>query len=222
MKPLILALSLAARLSAAALPLFNTGPDASNNPLGPANSTSKPNLLETHFSLISGTGIATTFLTRWQAPYYSEIGLNARWISPAFQQAGAATSFPSENANYFLEQTFDMTPFDISTASLSGFFAADNCAEISLNSTILATTGGSCSGTSPSANFMTLTAFSATASAFNPGNNFLRINYFNYLGPGAVLVTGLQGTADPAVPEPATYALIGASLIAIQIKRRLK
>ena len=215
MKPLILALTLAASLSAATIPLFNTGTNASNNALG------TPGFTESHFSLIGTTGTANAFLTRWQAPYYSETGLNARWISPAIVQAGAAPSFPWEFATYTLEQSFDMTPFDISTASLSGLFAADNCAVISLNTTVLATTGGTCNGTSPSANFTTLTPFSATSGAFNATNNVLRINFFNYGGPGAVLVTRLEGTADPAVPEPATYALIGASLIAIQIKRRL-
>ena len=215
MKPLILAIAMAASLSAATIPLFNTGTDASNNALP------TPGFAETHFSLVSGTGLANTFLTRFQAPYYSETGLNSRWISPAIAQGGGVPSFPSENASYLLEQTFDMTPFDISTATLSGFFAADNCAVISLNTTTLATTGGICNGSSPSANFTSLTPFSATASAFIPGTNTLRINYFNYLGPGALLVTGLEGTADPAVPEPATYALIGASLIAIQLKRRL-
>ena len=216
MKPLILALAMAASLSAAVIPLFNTGTDASNNQLP------TPGASEIHFSLISGTGAANTFLTRYQLPYYSEASLNARWISPAVSQGGGVPSFPSENASYLLEQTFDMTPFDITTATLAGFFAADNCAVISLNTTTLATTGGTCNGTSPSTNFTTLTPFSATASAFIPGTNTLRINYFNYLGPGALLVTGLEGTADPAVPEPATYALIGASLVAIQLMKRLK
>ncbi len=216
MKPLILALSMAASLSAAAIPLFNTGTDASNNPLGPPNST--PPLPETHFSLISGP--ANLFLTRWQVPYFSEATLNARWISPAIQQGNAPPSFTGATASYVLAQTFDMAPFDISTATLSGFFAADNCAVIRLNTTILATTGGVCNGTSPSANFTSLTPFSASSSAFISGTNTLRIDFFNYSGPAAVLVTGLEGTADP-VPEPATYALIGASLIAIQLRRKL-
>jgi hypothetical protein len=223
MRTIFLAMALATTLSAASIPLFNTGTDAANNALGPANSTSKPNLMEAHFSLISGPSPANVFLTRWQSPYFSETGLNARWISPAVIQAGASTppSFPNSSGTYVLQQTFDMTPFDISTASLSGRIGADNCATIRLNTTILASTGGSCSGGNPTSNFTSLTSFSASSGAFITGINTLRIDFSNASAASGLLVADLQGTANPAVPEPATYALIGTSLLAIQIRRKL-
>ncbi|MBM3763001.1 MAG: hypothetical protein FJW36_22485 [Acidobacteria bacterium] len=185
MKTFFLALSLAASLSAASIPLFNTGTDASNNQLP------TPGALETHFNLIPPTGSVNAFLTRWQFPYIDETSLGARWISPAIITPTAPPSFPNGGFSFILEQTFDMSPFDISTASLSGLMGADNCMIIRLNTTVLATTGGSCPATRPSFNFTTLTPFSATASAFIAGINTLQLQYSNAGGPGALVVTDL-------------------------------
>ena len=224
MKLLLLVLTISSGLFAATIHIHSTGVDAGHTPLTLPNVG--PNLAEIHFSLITGPGVggagANTLLTRWQAPYVSEVGVNARWISPA-RVVGAATTFPTTTGIYTLVQTFSMMGLDLSTAILGGRFAADNCAEIRLNGILLATTNGvNACGTSPhpTSNFTGWTTFNAPVTAFLANINTLQVRLLNDSSPTGVIVEFQRHTADE-VPEPAVSALIGIGLAAIALRRKL-
>ena len=128
----------------------------------------------------------------------------------------------SATGTCFLEQTFSMVGLNPATATLSGLFAADNCAEIWLNTTLLATTnaGSACSTSHPTAHFNFITNFIVPSSAFIAGTNILQVRLRNDGGPTGVIVEFQQHTADE-VPEPAVSALIGIGLAAIALRRKL-
>ena len=181
------ALSFAASAQAATLlGLWNTGVDALGNPL-------PDGALDTHY-LLNGAPAPVVYT---HPAYLTDP--NAKFI--AAQPDGGY----SQNPNTF-SLNFLLTGFDISTAALSGFFAADNFASIFLNGHLLAQDN---QATDP-ANFQTLTPFSSGAGNFVVGLNTLSLVVTDTGPPSAGLITGLHGTANltSVVPEPAAWALM--------------
>jgi hypothetical protein len=182
--------------------------------------------LESHFQLTGGPGAVNSFVTEWIVPYHTEVGRNARWISPAQTITnGGAVPFSNllqDVGTYTLQQTFNVPLASISFATLTGNLAADNCASIYLNNSHVATTGGTCVDfLNPSGNFTGLTAFSAITSQFLPGPNVLRVEFRNDGGPGALFVEFTNAAAEGStVPEPGTYAAMGSGLLLLALLRR--
>lgn len=224
MKTLFLTLALSGGLFALPITIYNTGVNSSGMPLAP-NVPGVPNILDSHFIVSSGPGSATWFATNYLTPYYNDITSSARWIAPAtlVPSAGALDPLLVQDAGtYQLVQFFNVPLASISFATLSGVFAADNCATITLNTTLLATTGGTCVDfLNGSSNFTGVTPFSATTSAFNPGLNTLRINLRNDGGPAGLYVSFTNAAAEGSnVPEPGTYAAMGSGLVLLALLRR--
>jgi len=87
-----------------------------------------PNALVTNSSWPVASGV-------WVYPN----GPSSKWISP---RADQATPNYNTQGDYTYRTTFDLTGLDPSTASLSGWGAADNSAVVKLNGVQLATIGG--------------------------------------------------------------------------------
>jgi hypothetical protein len=227
MKTLFLTLALSGSLFAIPITIYNTGVNNSGNPLVSPNTPGAPNFHDSHFNVISGPGTANSMATNYIVPYYTETPGTARWIAPAFTVfSGGALPFSSlvqDTGDYVITQTFNVPLASISFATLTGFFAADNCATISLNSSLVAaTTGGACSNfLNGSGNFTTLTPFSFSTGDFQPGLNTLRINLRNDGGPSGLYVSFVNAAVEGTdLPEPSTYAAMGGGLLLLALLRR--
>jgi hypothetical protein len=179
------------------IPLFNTGVDAGGNAFASNGNA------EIHY-LVNG-GPAVTY----QHPAWVTAG-DAYWISTS--STGAFTQNPN---SYTL--TFDLTGFDLSSASIGGLFAVDDEGSVSLN-------GGAAIAAANS--YHGLTSFSFN-SGFVAGVNTLTFNVVDTGGaPSGLLVSGLHGTADLAgsVPEPASWAMMlgGFGLVGGAMRGRRK
>lgn len=137
------------------------------------------------------------------------------WITPS---ANAAQSYDqgATNGTYTLTETFDLTGYTPSTASLSGRFMADNQATISLNGNLLPFTATS---------FTTWTNFSANT-GFVAGLNSVTFSMTNLATP-LQNPTGLRveftQSQVTAVPEPSALllSLAGLAMLGGLAKRRL-
>jgi len=110
--------------------------------------------------------------------------------------------------------TFDLTGFQISTASLAGLWGIDNIGSVVLNGTTILSN----LPLVEVGNFNVLTAFSSLT-GFNAGLNTLAFNVANAGGPGAFRATAVV-TASP-VPVPAAgLLLIGALGGLVALRRR--
>lgn len=124
-----------------------------------------------------------------------------------------------ENSTEVFEFEFDMTGYDLSTASLSGLVSVDNTVIVSLNGTeIFSLTDLVAS------NFRQNNAYSTTDSAlFNQGGNTLT---FTATDQGAFygLLANVTVEAEtaPAVPLPAGFPLMAAGLGALALARRAR
>ncbi|MEM7471377.1 MAG: VPLPA-CTERM sorting domain-containing protein [Pseudomonadota bacterium] len=117
------------------------------------------------------------------------------------------------------EMTFDLTGFDLTTASLFGFWGVDNVGTISLNGTQIAELAGL-----QEENFAFLNPYgSADSSLFLSGVNSLRFDVQDLGGPGAFRATA-RVTADPLqiapVPLPAGAPLLLAGLAGFGVLRK--
>jgi hypothetical protein len=215
--PLFLAACLLSSTSAFADPilgLFNTGVDASGNPLSGGAGVTDP-----HYTILSGPGTniyplnAVTFNCCYFADQPSGTNGNSRWISVNANGSNA------NSGSYDFETTFSLTGLDPSTASITGRFAADNhitATEINGNVVAGATTD----------TFGSYTTFSIT-SGFVAGLNKLDFRVLDDGQPMSLRVDGLIGTASPqggggTVPEPATLALLGIAFAGMGLGKRRK
>lgn len=132
------------------------------------------------------------------------------WLTPS-QSQGA--SFDASQAGvYNWHLSFDLTGYDLNSASFAGRFAADNAATILLNGQAIASTNS----------FSSWTNFAAN-SGFVAGVNSLDFVVTNYAQNGSN-PTGLRveftDSNVAAVPEPETYALMAMGLIGVAVARR--
>ncbi len=124
----------------------------------------------------------------------------SRWI------AYAATGTPP-SSTYTISLTFDLTGFDPTSASITGRWAADNCGNVSLNSTA---TSGLISDCNTLSSFQNFTAFSFTG-GFVAGINTITMNITNGGNPSAGRVEVLTSSVE--VSEPATLLLLALGLM---------
>ncbi|HEV2651444.1 MAG TPA: PEP-CTERM sorting domain-containing protein [Rhizomicrobium sp.] len=164
--------------------LYNTGVDNGGTQLAEGAS-------DTHY-VVNGTGTPVVYTN---ALYVSDP--SAKFIAVA---PGGGYTNPVNT--YTLD--FDLSGYDIATASLSGQFAADNFGTVELNGHLLTSLSGTLFE-----NFEQLHPFSATAADFVAGMNTLTFTITDTGPPSAFMVADLVGTADVlgAVPEPATWAM---------------
>lgn len=190
-----------------ATPIYNvsTGFNTSGQ-LITSSTTSGRGTPDGHWDVID-TNLGSTYngaayvVTSSQNDWYSGWlgnGPNSDWI------ALDANTNNNGQAPYTFSTTFNMTGYDLSTASLSGSWAIDDGGTLSLNGNSLGTLG--------SGQWGALTAFSAPSSDFVSGVNTLSITItdsdFN------LEAVRLQGSvsASPlgtATPEPASLTLMG-------------
>jgi hypothetical protein len=140
---------------------------------------------------------------------------SSRWISPTADARNDLVGY------YTFRTTFNLTGFQPSTAVIVGQWSSDNSAEIWLNGVF---TGIALNFENPYTN---LYNFSIT-SGFQPGLNTLDFIVYNWPcggcapdfgNPVGLRVNIISATAEP-VPEPGTFALIGAGLIGAGILGR--
>jgi len=179
--------------------IFSTGVDSSGTPL--AN-----NSQDTHWTLVTVTGPVSPYVIT-QANGFPDPPWNANdsasaWINPA-------PSAPNEGFGIFQYQTtFSLTGLDPTTASITGFYAADNeLVEVLLNGTNVGI-----SNTNPT-NFIAFSGFTIN-NGFQNGTNTLDFVVNNDGGPTGlrVEIASATATASP-VPEPSSLTLLGAGLL---------
>lgn len=172
--------------------------------------------IDTHytFEAISGTAVGTdghgvtTRQTGLGAMYLAWLDNTAdsKWLTPT---ANARESYdPTSPGLYKWSISFDLTGLDITSAWITGRWAADNNGYIQLNGTTISSGSALDSWTS----------FSATAGFLNGVNtlDFFVTNIAQKVGNATgVRVEFLDSYAVAAVPEPESWALIVAGLAVV-------
>ncbi len=239
-----------ARLSAVVLVLCAALPTASAAPIVSLSSTGlgAPGAADPHYALVSApagpvsasklpgaSGSGTpAFTTAYVVQQNANFPFDAFWASNNYSPPGAPASgwiAPTADVNtthpdgyYTYRTTFDLTGFNLASASISGFVAADNGVQVLLNGQFAASIYG------PNGYTFTTTAFAnqglSITSGFKPGINTLDFVVYNEVqasGNPTGLRVALSGNADPVpTPEPASLAVFGGGLIGLAgyIRRR--
>lgn len=207
LRALILAAAVAAGVPAAAATittLFNTGVDN-------AGVATTGNGVDLHWTLAGGTAFNGGTNGNFPiGPWIADTS-TSRWITPT---ANAGDSNPVTTFDF--STTFNLTGFNVATASIGGTFAADDSATIFLNGVQV--------GAVNQGGLSFLTNFTIN-SGFVAGVNTLTFSALNSgAGPTGVNVV-VAGTADvSAVPEPAVWGLMvaGFGLVGVASRRRAR
>lgn len=215
--------------SAAPIPVFGTGLDASGSLLAPGSS-------DPHYVLtLNALGPSTsTFVaggassvesgtqavpTGWPfTPGAWAIDALAQWIGPTTDVVGIQGTVV--DTFYTYQTTFDLSGFDPSTVQLTGHWTADNyLTMVSLNGAPVYSAVGC--GSPGNFAFSSLTPFTIS-SGFQPGLNTLTFNVTNstcFNMPPRTNPTGLlvdiSGTGVPgggSIPEPGTLLFLVTGL----------
>lgn len=192
-----LALASTAANAADIVGLYDTGVDGSGNKL--ANGAS-----DTHY-LLNGSASPVVYT-------------NAAYVtSPDAMFIGVQANGGYTNPTNVYTLTFNVDAAEVSTAQLSGEFAADNLGTVTLNGNqLISLTGGAHS------NYNTLHAFSAAAADFVAGANTLTFTITDLGPPSAFMVTDLSGTVTgSAVPEPGAWSMLFAGFFGLGAMARL-
>ncbi len=174
--------------------LYNTGLGVGGATLAAGNGQTDANYTVTP-GTIGTAGQAVTYFN----PAYSSETPESRWISYQADGGSAAGTFT-------LSTTFNLTGYQVATASVSGLWGVDNVGEIFLNGVTTGITNSQ---------FSQLTAFSINT-GFIAGINTLSFRIIDQGPPAALRVDGLTGSAElaaPGVPEPATWGLMIAGFV---------
>jgi hypothetical protein len=191
--------------------LYSTG--QSNNNFGQSDA---------HYTILPGSpsGQTTAYtvdpyniLCCWATP-----PAGTWWINPYAAEPGGQPDGNAAQGLYIYETTFTLAP-GWTNASLSGQWAADNSANMFLNSNLVSTTAGG----------GLLTPFAATTQSwFQTGTNTLTFEVTNNgcqagcgFNPTGLLVQ-ISGTVG-AAPEPSSLLLMGSGVLGLAgvIRRKL-
>lgn len=197
----------------AAVGLYNTGVDNSNNVLALG-------AVDTHYTVgASAQTFSTNYPEGYGPGYWLAPNLTSGWITPLLG-AGNTASGSAAGGDYTYQTTFDLTGIDYSLLSIIGKVTADNgITDILINGISTGFTyGGPNTGT-----YSTFADFTI-GSGFHSGINTLTFDVVNGSGPTG-LRTDFSGTTfTAAVPEPETYAMLlaGLGMIGFATRRRNK
>jgi hypothetical protein len=194
---------LAALLLAVSAPLargdvinVSTGLDASNNVITTGG------MIDAHWTVTVDPTFSSTGTTRTVFPNSADWGptwaandSNSDWIA---RRAGVADNGP---APYTFTRTFDLTGYNLATATLSGAWTIDDAGTLALNGNTLSTLG--------SGAWVALKSFSTPNADFVQGLNTLTITITS--ADRSLEGVRLSGsvTALAAVPEPSTLLTSG-------------
>jgi len=134
------------------------------------------------------------------------------WLTPTASQGQSFD--PSVNGVYTWTTTFDLTGYDVASASFSGQFAADNSALAYLNGNLIGSSNG----------FTSWSSFSASAGFVSGVNtlSFVLTNQPQDFGNPTGLRVEFLASNVAAVPEADTYALMMAGLGLMGLAARRK
>jgi hypothetical protein len=200
-------LALVSAAYAGPINIFNTGVDASGNPL-PDGTIGDP-----HYVLTSVPGGTSAIRVRTSVggfpipPYIGDDAISA-WIGPNNDSA-----IDGPLGTFIYRTTFDLTGLNPATASLTVAWSTDNNGlDVLLNGL---STGHATDFSQFSLGFSTFTI----SSGFVAGTNTLDFEVSNGGGPTA-LRTEISGTANSAVPEPVSLVLLSTGFVVLAGLRR--
>jgi hypothetical protein len=199
-----------ATLSAAPVNIFGTGVDGFGNPLPDGSIDPNYSIISSPLGAIDAIVINSGGFPITPGPWAPNGG--SKWIGPQADQSVGNT--PGE---YIYRTIFDLSGFDLATVVLSGSWTSDNDSSIRIN-------GVAVGPTVSFTGYASLVGFSIT-NGFVSGLNtldFVVNNGSDSDNPTGLLVE-VRGEGDlAAIPEPASFALIGLGLVGLAAIRRTR